>query len=103
MKTEDDQDIKEAETDRRHHHQIHRGDVGAVVAQKRLPALARRPPPSHHVLCHCRLGNLDAELEYLAMNGVARLRFVVGRRVRETSSANTSGIRRGAIVRPFRA
>jgi hypothetical protein len=50
MMAEDDQHIEEAEADRRHHEQIHRGDAGGVVAQKGLPALARRPPSSRHVL-----------------------------------------------------
>src|SRR5713226_3516625 len=68
MMAEDHQHIEEAEADRRHHEQIHRGDAGRVVAQKGLPALARRPPSSRHVLGHCRLGDLDAKLEQLAMN-----------------------------------
>ena len=59
---------KEAEADRRHHEQIHRGDVSGVVAQKGFPALARRPSASRHLLGHCRLGDLDAELEQLAVN-----------------------------------
>jgi hypothetical protein len=50
MMAEDDQHIEETEADRRHHEQIHRGDAGGVVAQKGLPALARRPPSSRHVL-----------------------------------------------------
>lgn len=68
MVAEDDQHIEETEADRRHNEQIHRGDAGRVVAQKGLPALARRPPSSRHVLGHGRLGDLDAELERLAMN-----------------------------------
>jgi hypothetical protein len=68
MVAEDDQNMEETEADRRHHEQIHRGDGGGVVAQKGLPALARRSPTSRHVLRHCRLGDLDAELEQLAMN-----------------------------------
>src|SRR5260370_966409 len=62
MMAEDDQNIEEAEPDRRHHEQIHRGDAGGMVAQKGLPALARRSPTSPHVLRHCRLRDLDAEL-----------------------------------------
>jgi hypothetical protein len=42
MVTENDQHM-EAEADRRHHEQIHRGDAGGVVGQKGLPARARRP------------------------------------------------------------
>ena len=68
MMAEDDQNIEEAEVDRRHHEQIHRGDAGGMVVQKGLPALARRSPTSRHVLRHCRLRDLDAELEQLAMN-----------------------------------
>ena len=63
MMAEDDQNIEEAEVDRRHHEQIHRGDAGGMVVQKALPALARRSPTSRHVLRHCRLRDLDAELE----------------------------------------
>src|SRR5258707_13470728 len=68
MMAEDDQNIEEAEADRRHHEQIHRGDAGGMVAQEGLPALARRAPTSPHVLRHCRLGDLDAQLEQLALN-----------------------------------
>ena len=68
MVAEDDQHIEGADADGRHHEQFHRGDRGCMVAQKDLPALARRPPSSRHVLGHCRLGDLDAKLEQLAMN-----------------------------------
>src|SRR6266849_9664199 len=68
MMAEDHQHIEEAEADRRHHEQIHRGDAGRVVAQKGPPALARRPPSSRHVLGHCRLRHLHTKLEQLAMN-----------------------------------
>src|SRR5260370_15728845 len=68
MMAKDDHNIEEAEADRRRHEQIHRGDAGGMVAQKGLPALARRSPTSPHVLRHCPLRDLDAELEQLAMN-----------------------------------
>jgi hypothetical protein len=68
MIAEDDQHIEEAEADRRHDEQIHRGDASGMVVQKGLPALARRPPSSRHVLGHCRLSDLDTKLEQLAMN-----------------------------------
>jgi len=68
MVIEDDQHIEEAETDRRHHEQIHRSDTGGVVAQKGLPALVRRLVSSRHVLGYRRLGDLDTKLEQLAMN-----------------------------------
>src|SRR5260221_10463981 len=68
MMAEDDQNIEEAKADRRHHEQIHRGDAGGMVAQKGLPALARRSPTSAHGISHYRLHDPDAELEQLAMN-----------------------------------
>src|SRR5260221_10410642 len=67
MMAEDDQNIEEAKADRRHHGQIHRGDAGGMVAQKGLPALARRSPASPHVLLPCRLRHPHAELGQLAI------------------------------------
>src|SRR5208282_4186476 len=68
MMAEDDQHIEKTEADCWNHEQIHRGDADSMVAQKGLPVLARRPPTSRHVLSHCRLRDLDAELKKLAMN-----------------------------------
>jgi hypothetical protein len=48
MVTENDQHIEEAEADRWHHEQIHRGDAGCVAARKGLRGLARRPAASRH-------------------------------------------------------
>ena len=59
---------KQSERDRWHHEQVHRGDAIRVIAQKRLPALGRRPPPPRHVFCHTGLPYIDAELQKLTVD-----------------------------------
>src|SRR3974390_630663 len=64
----DQQPIQQPKRQRRHHKQIHRGDTICMIAQKRLPSLRRRRPPSRHILGDAGLANVDAELEQFTMN-----------------------------------
>jgi hypothetical protein len=56
------------ECDRRQDKEIDRRDAVDVIAEKRPPALRRRPRVAAHVPSDRRLGDLEAELEQLTMN-----------------------------------
>ena len=67
MKLDDSQAIEQPETDGRHDKHVDGGDVRRVIAEEGLPALRWRATSPNHVLGHSRLGDLDAELEQLAV------------------------------------
>jgi hypothetical protein len=50
------------------HEQVNRRNSLRVIADEGLPGLQRSIPPRHHVDRNCRLGDLDAELEQLAVH-----------------------------------
>src|SRR5712691_10095515 len=52
----------------RNDEEIHGGNPVGVVAEKGLPPLGRRTSPSQHVFRNRRLGDIEAELEQLAMD-----------------------------------
>jgi hypothetical protein len=66
LKVDNRQPIEKLEADGRHDKHIYGGDVRGVIAEKGLPAW--RATSSYHVLGHSRLGDVDAELEQLAMD-----------------------------------
>ena len=66
--TYDDKTIEDLERDRRQDKQIDRRDAVGMVPKKRPPALRRWAPAAAHIPGDCRLGDLEAELEQLAMN-----------------------------------
>src|SRR5712672_3044584 len=65
---DDDEGIKQVETDRWNHEQVHGGDVRRVVAQEGSPSLAGWPPSFDHVLGDARLRDLKPELEQFAVD-----------------------------------
>src|SRR5712671_1164742 len=67
-KPDDDEGIKQVETDRWNHEQVHGGDVRRVVAQEGSPSLAGWRPSFDHVLGDARLRDLKPELEQFAVN-----------------------------------
>jgi hypothetical protein len=64
----DQQSIEKPEGNGRHYEQIHRRNTIRMIAQERLPALRRRPPPAYHILGNAGLADLDAKLEQFAMD-----------------------------------
>ena len=68
LKPDDHQAIEQLEADGRHDEQVDRTDVRDVIAQEGLPALRWRPASSDHVLGDGRLGDLEAQLEQLAVD-----------------------------------
>ena len=56
------------EANGRHDKHINGGDVRRVIAEKRLPALRWRPASAYHVLGDSGLGDLEAQLEQLAVD-----------------------------------
>jgi hypothetical protein len=48
--------------------QVHGGNVGGVVPQKRAPSMTWRATSLDHVLGDARLGDLKSELEQLAVD-----------------------------------
>jgi esterase/lipase superfamily enzyme len=65
----DDNNCKQAlECRRVNHAQIDRRDRVGVMAQKRSPALRRRPAMADHVLGNSRFGDLEPKLEQFAVN-----------------------------------
>jgi hypothetical protein len=66
---QDDQDEQQSKVDRRHHKKVHSADTGHMIEQKGLARLARaRPATFGHVFGDRRLGDLDPEIQQLAMN-----------------------------------
>jgi hypothetical protein len=63
-----DKTIQNLESDCRQDKEVDRRDAVDVIAEKRPPALRRWPRVAAHVPSDCRLGDLEAELEQLAMN-----------------------------------
>ena len=63
-----DKTIQNLECDRRQDKEVDRRDAVGVIAEKRPPALRRRPRVAAHVTSDRRLGDLEAELEQLTMN-----------------------------------
>jgi hypothetical protein len=47
---QDDEREQQSEADRRHDHEVHRGNTGRVIAQERPPGLRRPSPAFGHVL-----------------------------------------------------
>ena len=63
------QDEQQPKVDRRDHKEVHGADTGHMIAQERLPRLARPGPATlGHVLGDRRLSDLDPELQQLAMD-----------------------------------
>jgi hypothetical protein len=50
-----DQDEQQPKVDRRDHKEVHSADIGHMIAQERLPSLARPGPTLGHVLGDGRL------------------------------------------------
>ena len=65
---DDDEGIKQVETDSWNNEQVHGGNVRRVVAQEGSPSLAGRPPSFDHVLGDARLRDLKPELEQFAVD-----------------------------------
>jgi hypothetical protein len=65
---QNDQEEQQSKVDRRDHKKVHGADTGHMIAQERLPRLARPGPTLGHVLGDGRLCDLDPELEQFAMN-----------------------------------
>ena len=66
---QDHQHRQQPKVDRRHHEEVHGADTGRMVAQERLPRLARPSGPTlGHVLGDRRLRDLDPELQQLTVN-----------------------------------
>src|SRR3984893_8304222 len=65
---DDDEGIKQVETDSWNNEQVHGGNVRRVVTQERSPSLAGRPPSFDHVLGDARLRDLKPELEQFAVD-----------------------------------
>src|SRR5450756_627569 len=66
--TDDDEGIKQVESDGWGNEQIHSSDVRRVVTQEGAPSLAWRSMLPDHVLGDARLRDLEPELEQLAVN-----------------------------------
>ena len=64
----DQQSVEQSERDGRNDKQIHRRDPICMIAQKRLPALRRRPSPAHHILGNAGLPDIDPEPEQFAVD-----------------------------------
>src|SRR5258708_2436209 len=64
---QNDQDEQQSKVDRRNHKEVHCADTGHMIAQERLPRLARPGPMLGHVLGDGRLCDLDPKLQQLAM------------------------------------
>jgi hypothetical protein len=58
----------------RNHEQVHRRDAVSMIAQKRPPALGWRPSTLGHVFGDRGLADIDAELEELTVDALARYR-----------------------------
>ena len=65
---DDHQAIEQLEANGRHDKHINGGDVRRMIAKEGLPALGRWPQPPLHVFGNCRLGDIEAQLEQLAMD-----------------------------------
>ena len=68
VKSDDHERVKQVKGECRDDKEIHRSDIREMVAQKRAPSLARRPPPLDHVFSDRRLGNVESELQKFAMD-----------------------------------
>ena len=68
LKLDDHQAIEQLEANGRHDKRINGGDVRRMIAKEGLPALGRWPQPPLHVFGNCRLGDIEAQLEQLAMD-----------------------------------
>jgi len=66
--TQDNKPLEQLEANRGHDEEVRRCNPVRVVAQEGRPTLARSSGTLDHVLGDCRLGDLDAELEQLAMD-----------------------------------
>jgi hypothetical protein len=55
---------------------VDRCDAIGMVAEKRSPALRRRPPAAAHIPSDCRLSDIEAELEQFTMNARCALEQV---------------------------
>jgi hypothetical protein len=65
---QNDQDKQQPKADGWHDQEVHGADAPRMIVQKGLPGLRPPSPTSRHVLGDCRLGDLDAELEQLAVD-----------------------------------
>ena len=77
LKLDDHQAIEQLEANGRHDKHINGDDVRRVIAEKGLPALGRWPQPPLHVFGNCRLGDIEAQLEQLAMDARRSPQWVV--------------------------
>ena len=68
LEPDDHQPIEQLEAGGRYDEQINRTNLRDVIAQEGLPALRWRPASSDHVFGHGRLGDLEAQLEQLAVD-----------------------------------
>jgi hypothetical protein len=68
LKRDDHQAIEQLEANGRHDEQIDSANVRRVIAKEGLPALRRRGPSADHVLGDSRLGDVEAQLEQLAVD-----------------------------------
>src|SRR6476619_1810303 len=65
---QDRKSIQKPKRDRRDDKHVHRCNGIGMIAKEGLPALRRGPSSLRHVLCHCGLADIDAELEQLAVD-----------------------------------
>src|ERR1700730_6636184 len=68
LKLDDHQGIEQLEANGRHDKHINGGDVRRMIAEKGLPALRWRPTSAYHVLGDSRLGDIEVQLEQLAVD-----------------------------------
>ena len=66
--TEHDEDVQDAESDRRNGEEIAGSDVGNVIGKERSPRLRRRFPDADHVLGHGPFRNVVAQQEQFRQN-----------------------------------
>ena len=60
---DDDESVKQLESDARNHEQFHGGDLRRVVAKEGKPSLRRGGGSLNHVLRHARLSDFETEFQ----------------------------------------
>jgi hypothetical protein len=68
LEPDDYQPIEQLEANSGHDEQVNRTNMRGVIAKESLPAMRWRSAPSDHILGHGRLGDLEAQLEQLAVD-----------------------------------
>ena len=68
FQTQDDQSVQQLEPDRRNDEQINGSDVGGMVAQERPPPRRGRAATLDHVFGNRGLGDVDTQLQQLAID-----------------------------------